>query len=173
MKATVEIYEQLPNKSSVVIDVPNFGVFVRGFDGKKAWYQDPLDGYIPFTGYLFREAQLDADFLRPIKLNSLYQSLSVVGRVRLGERDAYLVLANQTGLRTQSLYFDAASGLLLRKGETYYEDYRAVDGVMLPFKIKESPFTAVGTTFTLTEIKHNVEIEEAKFAPYPSCLIGK
>src|SRR5262249_16004552 len=89
MKATVEIYEKLPNKSSVLIDVPNFGVFARGFDGKKAWYQDPLDGYIPFTGYLLREAEIDSDFRRPIKLNSLYRSLSVVGKIKVGEHDAY------------------------------------------------------------------------------------
>jgi carboxyl-terminal processing protease len=169
MKGTAEFYEK-PNKSLAVLNIPKFGVLVRGFDGVNAWIQDPLDGYIKLTGYSLREARMDSDFHRQINLKTLYRGFSAKSKVKVGDRDAYLVEATQTGPGKDSLYFDAESGLLLRKGETYYEDYRAVDGVMLPFKIRESPFSGVGTTYTFTEIKHNVEIEDTKFAPYPSCF---
>jgi hypothetical protein len=49
--------------------------------------------------------------------------------------------------------------------ETVFEDYRDVDGVHLPFTIRASfvdPF--VGWTRKFTKIKHNVTVEDSKFA---------
>jgi hypothetical protein len=67
-------------------------------------------------------------------------------------------------------FFEVESGLLLRKGNTYYEDYREVDGVRLPFKIRQDAFSGEGLIYQLTEVKHNVSIDETRFKPYPSCF---
>jgi carboxyl-terminal processing protease len=170
VQGVAEFYEKSPNKSVAILDIPKLGVLVRGFDGRNGWLQDPLQGYIELSGYALGQARLDSDFQRQINLKSLYRGLSVKGKVKIGDRDAYLVQAVNAAFGVERLYFDVQSGLLLRKGETYFEDYRAVDGVMLPFKIREEPFSGLGTTYTLTEIKHNLEIENSKFAPYPSCF---
>ena len=78
------------------------------------------------------------------------------------------------------LYFDAQTGLLQRilaitqtllapiPEQTDFEDYREVDGVRLPFIIRQSfvdPW--VGWTRKFTEIKHNVAVDDAKFNPPP------
>ena len=68
--------------------------------------------------------------------------------------------------------FDAQTGLLLRKGNIYYEDYREVDGVKLPFSIHEDSLLGFTFVYKITDVKHNVPIDDAKFAPYPSCFIN-
>jgi hypothetical protein len=60
--------------------------------------------------------------------------------------------------------------LLLRQGNSHYEDYREVDGVKLPFLVREESLLGLSFVYKITEIKHNVQIDDAKFAPYPSCF---
>jgi hypothetical protein len=59
--------------------------------------------------------------------------------------------------------------LLLRRNNTYYEDYREVDGIKLPFTTKDqSPYGFV--VLRMTEIKHNVPIDKNKFIEVPDCF---
>jgi len=72
------------------------------------------------------------------------------------------------------MYFDPDSGFLVRlqtEGEgpngkvnidSTFDDYREVDGVKLPFLIHQS-LGEFSFTIKLTEVKHNVEIDDAKF----------
>jgi hypothetical protein len=70
----------------------------------------------------------------------------------------------------ESFYFDVSTGLLLRRGNTYYDDYREVDGVQLPFKVTDDTSYGFGVVVHLSEIKHNVPIDQAKFVEYPDCF---
>jgi hypothetical protein len=74
------------------------------------------------------------------------------------------------------LWLDAQTGLLSRitirqptpagdlPQQLDYEDYRAVDGVKLPFVVKGNKGGETWTD-TYTEIKHNQKIDETQFAP--------
>ena len=165
MTGTVEIFEQAPNRSSVIIDAPGIGVMQRTFDGARGWLQDPLQGFIRFTGLGLEIAKSGAAFNKPVRLKELYPAPVLLGKEKLGAKEVYVV---QMGF--EKWYFDAEGGLLLRKGNTYYDDYREVDGLKLPFKLREEVFAGSGIVYQLTEIKHNVKIDEAKFAAYPSCF---
>jgi hypothetical protein len=165
MTGKVEFDEQAPNKWSLIIDAPGLGVMQRTFDGRRAWLQDPLQGLINFTGLAFEITKAAAAFNKQSRLKELYPSARLIGKEKLNGKN---VLVVQMGFERG--YFDAEGGLLLRKGNTYYDDYREVDGVKLPFKIREDAFSGVGLTYQLTEIKHNVRIDEAKFQSYPSCF---
>lgn len=92
-------------------------------------------------------------------------------------RDAYVIVSRVSDRRIERLYFDAQTGLLLRVAattetplarlpeETVFEDYREVDGVKIPFTLRASyvdPF--IGWTRKLTEVKHNVTVDDSKFA---------
>jgi hypothetical protein len=71
--------------------------------------------------------------------------MAVAGRVKVGDRDVYVIVSRISDRRIERLYFDAQTGLLLRIAavtetplarlpeETVFEDYREVDGVKLPF----------------------------------------
>jgi len=131
----------------------------------RAWLQDPLQGFIRFTGLGLEIARDGAVFNKQAKLKQLYPSAILIGKEKVGGKEAYVVR-----MGFEKWFFDAEGGLLLRKGNTYYDDYREVDGVKLPFKMREEVFSAVGLIYQLSEIKHNVKIDEAKFTAYPSCF---
>ena len=106
-----------------------------------------------------------AIFNKPAKLRELFPSAMLIGKEKLGGKDVYVVR-----MGFDSWYFDAEDGLLLRKGNMYYDDYREVDGIKLPFKLRDEVLASAGIIYRLTEIKHNVKIDEAKFMAYPSCF---
>jgi carboxyl-terminal processing protease len=160
-----EFDEQSPNKSSLIIDAPGLGVMQKTFDGSRAWLQDPLLGFIRFTGAALEVVKIGAAFNKQTRLKELYPSPALLGKEKVGGKDAYVV---QMG--PEKWFFDVESGLLVRRGSTYYDDYRTVDGVKLPFKTREDNFSGLGIIYQLTEIKHNIKIDEAKFAEYPSCF---
>ena len=160
-----EIDEQSPNRSSIIIDAPGLGIMQRTFDGSRAWLQDPLQGFIRFTGLGLEIARDEAVFNKQAKLKQLYPSAVLIGKEKVGGKEAYVIR-----MGFEKWFFDADGGLLLRKGNTYYDDYREVDGVRLPFKMREEAFSGVGLNYQLTEIKHNVKIDGAKFTAYPSCF---
>jgi hypothetical protein len=84
------------------------------------------------------------------------------------------------------LYFDATSGLLLRRAMTMptmigiipeqidLEDYREADGLKFPFTARAAALEVGNptSTRTLTELKLNVPVDESKFnmppAPKPA-----
>ena len=162
---TVEFVEQSPNQLSVIINAPGLGIMQRTFDGTRAWLQDPVQGIIRFTGLGLEIIKEGAVFNKPAKLRELFPSAVLMGKEKLGGRDVYVVR-----MGFEKWYFDAEGGLLLRKGNIYYDDYREVDGIKLPFKVRDEVLASAGIIYQLTEIKHNVKIDEAKFKAYPSCF---
>ncbi len=162
---TSEFYDQAPGKSSLIINAYGIGIMQRTFDGSRAWLQDPLQGYINLTGFALDTAKREAVFNQQIKLKELYPAAVVLGKEKVDTLDAYVVQMN-----FEKWFFAVDNGLLLRKGTTYYSDYREVDGVKLPFRIREDTFSGVGVLYHLTEIKHNVKIDPAKFTEYPTCF---
>jgi outer membrane lipoprotein-sorting protein len=107
-------------------------------------------------------------------LDKLYPKLELKGIEKVGADDAYVVVAMPDNLPTETFYFDTKSGLLVRQdttsispegktaGKTFFEDYRAVDGVKVPFKTRTIlPQFEIVTTFT--EVKNNVAVEDSRF----------
>ncbi len=171
---TIKGFAKAPNKSLVIIDVPSYGVIQVGFDGTTAWSKDPMGGLREITGVDLAAAKRDSDFRQALHLKELFAKLTVKSKEKVGEKDAYLVEATPAEGKIEKLYFDAATGLLVRHdaerdngqgpamAETYYSDYKDVDGVKVPFTTKRvTPAFSIMTKFT--EVKNNVEIEDAKF----------
>jgi hypothetical protein len=169
LSGQAEIFEQAPNRSSVLINVAGIGMIQQTFDGKNAWVQDPLQGYIKFPRSELGRARREAEFQKELRMKELNPGLTLVGKEKVGDRETYVLQARPFGRRAPKWYFDVENGLLLRKGNTYFEDFRTVDGVKLPFKIRDDA-EGFGSVVRLSEIKHNVAIDEAKFAEYPDCF---
>jgi outer membrane lipoprotein-sorting protein len=172
---TVKGYAKAPNKNLSIADVPGYGLVQRGYDGKVAWEQDPMSGLREVSGAELSARKREADFYRDLHLKELYSKLTVKSKEKVGEKEAYLVEATPAEGSADKMYFDVKTGLLIRVDaeretaqgaalvETYFEDYRDVDGVKVPFTIRQvSP--AFAMTIKIDEIKHNVEIDDAKFA---------
>ncbi|PYS43133.1 MAG: hypothetical protein DMF71_07830 [Acidobacteria bacterium] len=180
MSGPVEMYAKAPNLMLMVLMMLGQETFKDGFDGRVGWEQNPDDGITDKTGLELGSATRDADFYQPLKLRLQYPNLIFkgTGRVSLGrggtgkmeEREALVLEAPRNG-SPRRFYFDTVTGLLLRTEEWNapgkiteafeYQDYRDVDGVKVPFTIHI--IQDLHFTFELTEVKHNVSIDDAIF----------
>jgi hypothetical protein len=170
-----EAYAKAPNKSVSIIEVSGFGTIKEGYDGSVAWAMDPMSGLREKKGLELAAAKLDAEFHQDIKLKELYPKMEVKGKEKLGEREVYLIIATPVEGNPEKMYFDAETGLLVRKDmerespqgqipvEVYLEDYREVDGVKIPHTLRQN-IPMFSLTIKIEEIKHNVSIEDARFA---------
>lgn len=180
----MEIYQKAPNKYLAVVTSPN-GIISQGFNGTTGWIKSPQGLHVMNRTELAPFAR-QADLLRDFKLKDQYSEMRVTGREKIDDREVFVVEAlpvgtqsglPATGRRTEKLYFDAQSGLLLRRTvftpialgldpeQTDFKDYTEVDGIKLPFTIIVSYLddSHFGTTRKYNEVKHNLPIDDAKF----------
>lgn len=163
---TVEIDEKAPDRSVTVINVPNVGSMRRGFTGAYGYEQFALVGFRELKGAELDAMRVEADFRRDVDLRRLYPKMILKGTERVGDAEAYVVEATPAhGLFPTKFYFDAQTGLLLRQDAVYFEDYREVDGVRLPFRIR-SPLV----TIKLKDVKHNVALADDIFVEHKDCF---
>jgi hypothetical protein len=174
LKAPLEIYEKAPNKMLIVFQIPGNPSTV-GFDGAMAWEKNQQNGVREMKGGEVDFVRRTAEFHKEMNLSRLYPRLEAKGQAKLGERQAYVIDATSAAGSLVRLYFDADTGLLVRQDfemegpqgkmpmQIYFEDYRVVDGVKLPFVRR---WERAGFTFTqkVDEITHNVAIDDARFA---------
>ena len=175
IKGTLESQAVAPDKSHTKMNLAGIGESVESYDGKVSWSANPLQGNRDKTGEELLQTKLISNFHREINLEKLYPKMEVKGIEKIGEKDAYVVVGTPEGLAPETFYFDKQSGLILRTdsvfvspegkmpAKTFYEDFREVDGVKIPHKIR-----AVLPQFEIitivTEIKHGAPIDDAKFA---------
>jgi len=174
IKGTVEVYTAAPDKSYTKVNLNGVGDIIESYDGKTGWTINPIQGNRDRTGDELLQAKLNSNFHRETNLEKLYPKMEVKGVEKVGDKEAYVILATPTGLEPQTFYFDKQTGLLLRVDatvispegktptKTFFEDYREIDGIKLPYKIRAIlPQFELSTT--LTEIKHGVKIDDAMF----------
>jgi zinc protease len=171
---TIEVYMKAPNKRMAATNIPGTGSDRRGFNGKAGWYVDPDEGPQDLSGPDLEAMKGEAEFYREIKLQELSPKMTVEGTTKVGNRQAYVVSAKLTD-GSEKLYFDAQTGLLLRDDlpveipdegrttqQTFFEDYKDVDGVKLPFTIRRLR-TDGDSIIKFSEIKNNVPVDDGKF----------
>ena len=175
MNGTVEAYTQAPNKSATVTEIAGFGKVQQVFDGKSAWEANPMSGLRELAGAELSAMKREADFYAELNYKKNFSKLEVKGKEKVGDSEAYVVLATPSEGKPDKMYFDTKTGLIIRRDsereteqgtlatETYYEDYKDVEGVKVPMtmKITNPQFSFV---IKMTEVKTNVKIEDSKFA---------
>ena len=167
LKGTVEIYEAAPNRSSVIMHLDGFGVVQQTFDGKVRWIQDPVRGYLKIS----EGATTDDAFHNELELRRNLKSLRFEGKEKVGDTEC-LVLRQLVGDKViERIYFSAETGLLVRENDLYYEDYRDVDGLKIPFVAREGDARAgLGSFIRLTQVRNNVPVDETKFVERADCF---
>jgi hypothetical protein len=172
---TFEAFHKAPDKYLAVITTPD-GVVYQGFNGTVGWTKTTRGQRAMNSAELAR-VKRQADLYSDLKLRERYSKVSVTGKEKIGEREVYVVDARSLENKSERLYFDAKDGFLRKRmvfteiklgldpEQTDYEDYRAVDGVWLPFVVRTSYLddNHFGTTRTITELKHNLPIDDARF----------
>ncbi len=138
------------------------------FDGAVGWEFNPAnDGRRELTGEGLMAINREAEFYRDIKLREHYSKMTLKGKERVGKRAAYVVEATPWEGNTEKLYFNAKTGLLIRiadiNDDTYFDDYREVDEIKLPFSVRTSSSADGIFIAKFDEIRHNIPLEEIQF----------
>ncbi len=172
---TMELYKKAPNKEIQMISTPSNGPTQRGFDGTAGWNWDPDSGPSDMGPADLIAMKLESDFYRDIRLKELYPKISVKGKEKVGNREAYVMEAPRQDGSVEKMYFDTQSGLLVQsetpmevpdEGKTVvnaqYEDYRDVEGIKVPFTVRQTS-AYFDYVIKLREAKYNAPIDDAKF----------
>lgn len=174
LKGEIEIYAKAPNKLLTIQNITGLGLIQDGYDGKTAWSQNPMTGLREKSGAELAMILRAADFYATLNTKRNYSKLEMKGKEKVGGRETWVVLATPAEGAPVKMYYDAQTGLLAKTDaefespegkfpvESIVEDYREVDGVKLPFTLRQGSAVA-STVVKFAEVKSNVPIEDAKF----------
>jgi len=180
---TVEVSAKAPNKarSLVKVDLSAFGAgeltFDQRFDGTVGYVIDTMNGNRDVTGTQL-ENMRNQLFPTPfLTYKETGTKAEILGREKVGDRDVNVVQLTPTTGSPSKQYFDVQDSMLLKIATTVnvpqlgqdvdqvveFSDYRAVDGVKIPYTIKS---TNPLQTFTITvkTVEHNKEIDDKSFS---------
>jgi len=170
-----ELTQAAPDKFYLLVTTPQ-GTIERGFNGQVGW-EKTARGVREISGAELTSFKAANGLFSLINLKEQYSKPPRVRKDKLNDRDVYILDGTTTDNRRMRLYFDATSGLLLRRITTMQtmvgiipdqldlEDYREADGLKFPF-IARAATLELGnptSTRTLTELKVNAPVEESKF----------
>jgi len=174
-RGVIERYAKAPDKQLTVTNLEGVGETRQGFDGQVAWSQDPAGHVTELTGAALEEFKRGANFNAILNWRDLYPKAELAGKEPVGGNEAYVVKLTAASGKVTTRYYDAQTFLLLRETAIYatpqgdmviaatFSDYRDIDGIKTPFRTRQ--VMPVGEiVFTLTELKNDVPIEDAKFA---------
>jgi hypothetical protein len=126
-----------------------YGLTQKVFNVGKGWQESPEYAVEELSGKRLAELRREAQFDWPLKLRELYPVLAVRGRVRMFDQDTVELAATLPEGGRARLFFSVESGLLVcviapetardgssRTVETWYEDYRPVEGVQLAHTVR-------------------------------------
>ena len=172
----IEIYQKAPDKFLAVVTGVDGSVTYQGYNGKVGWVKTPTLQR-ELTNVELAQVKQQTDLYKELNLKDQFSNLKVVNKQKIGERDVFVVEGvNKIG-KTEKLFFDAETGLLVRRVDfnktmlgadpvqTDFFDYREVNGVKLPFTVQISYLdnNHYGTTRKVSQIRHNVPVDDAKF----------
>lgn len=178
--AQMERFTKAPYFALTAYRAASFSI-ANGFDGNVAWAQDQRGRVTQPVKLEQLRARRNADFYEPLHLKQEYTQMKVEGIEKVNGRDAYAVLGIPQEKIPERLYFDAQSGLLLRKAtrvptaigdspyEVDYDDYRDTGhGAKFPFLIHMEPAgprleLITHSTIRVLTVEDNVAIDDVKF----------
>jgi hypothetical protein len=178
----IEILNQQPNKSRTLIklDLSALGggpvVIDNRFDGTSGYALDSMRGNHDITGGQL-EGLKNGVFPNPfLNYKDRGASVELAGKEKAGDREAYVVVLQPVSGYPGRHFIDTTSYLPIKavttieipeagavEQTTEFADFREVDGVKVPFKVKGT--SAVQSfIITVTKVEHNVKIDPALFS---------
>src|SRR5215213_1569875 len=162
---TFETYTVAPDKALSIIQPGPKETIKVGYNGRIGWMQTPT-GVRTLKGAELDAVPNDSDFYRILNLKSAYAKLTLVGKSKIGYRDVYVIDMQPASGTADRLFVDAATYLPVRMNtmrvEIYYDDWREVEGLKMPYVITHS-LQKRTMTLTVKEIKSNVPVDAKIF----------
>jgi hypothetical protein len=166
--------DRYPDRYRANLSTPD-GTISQGLDGEIGW-ATTNKGVQQLSGADLARLRRIAMRYRPVRQRPA--NLQVIGVERFADGDVYVAAARIDPITTWTLYFDVVTGLLRREmtatetmllplqEQVDYDDYRDVNGVQMPFRMRTSDGAPYGTvTRTFLQIRRDVAVDDALFRP--------
>jgi photosynthetic reaction center cytochrome c subunit len=173
-KTAIDVYTKAPDKRATVMHLPK-GDSTTAYNGTGGWLGFPGRPIHDMNTSEAAAASLDADLHFAIDLKKLFTDFKPAPEVKIGDRQAYVLIAMRAAQPPVKLYFDQQSGLLIRMlrfsesalglnpTQIDYADYRDVNGVKTPFRWTLARPSGQ-FTIQVESVQQNVPIDDTRFA---------
>ena len=183
IEGTIEVLNAVPNKTRSLIkaDLTALGagpmVLDQRFDGNTGYALDTLQGNRDITGNQLDNMR-NSGFPHPfMNYKQMGTSAKLSGKEKVGDRDAYVVEFDPTSGSLIRQFIDAETYMPIKmvmkieipqlgnqefEQSTEFLDYKDVDGIKIPFRIR-STSTIQNFTIVVDKVEHNVTVDEKLF----------
>jgi len=182
-EGSIAILNAVPNRSRSLIkaDLPALGVgsliLDQRFNGSTGYVLDSLQGNRDITGNQLDNLK-NGSFPHPfLTYKEMGITAKLTGKEKVGDRDAYVLIFDPPSGSVVRHYVDAETYLPIKlaikvnvpqlgqdvEQETEFLDYKEVDGIKLPFRVKAQS-SVQNYTVVFTKIEHNVLVDETLFS---------
>ncbi len=170
-----EVYSAKPNRIFTLAQADAIGEVRSGSDGTVFWENSLMSGPRLLEGEELTEAMQKAAFDRLAYWRKYYAKAEYVGVDSIDGAPVYKVVMTPKSGRPETMYFDQGTGLLIKSEsifkhqmgdlpiEAVLEDYREVDGILMPFATRLN-IMGQDRTVTMTSVKHNIDMPDTLFA---------
>ena len=172
------VYAMRPNFNRQEITMPA-GKAVQAFDGTTAWVVNPMLGIEtpqPVPGPASESARHSADFDGAlINYKQKGNAIELIGKEKLGSKDAYHLKVTTKGGVVQHYFLDAGNGIELKMSaeverggrkhtvNTEMSDYRSIDGVLIPHTVTQTADGQTLLTWTISNVEFNGVTDDSIF----------
>ncbi len=174
LKMDLEIWAARPNLMYSKVSSVEMGEMLRGYDGETFWESSMMSGPRIMEGDELTEAVLDAQFEGLIYWRDHYAKATYAGEDSVGGNLCSKVVLTTPAGKDRTLFINPATNLVVRLDAeiehqmgtfpvvTYLEDYREVDGILMPFTARVIVMDQERLV-TSDSVAHNVELGKARF----------
>ena len=169
------MYHAEPVKSYMVVEIEGIGKMEEGTDGSVVWERSALKGPRIKTGEERAVSLRGAALQHDTRWRDYFTKVECTGVEPVDGHVCYRVVLTPRDGQPETRYYDKGTSLLVRTSmimktemgeipaESSVGDYRKVDGVLVPFLVKQK---VLGQEFTVTlqSVKNNVELAKDRFA---------
>ncbi len=175
MEGTATIYYKYPDKYRYDVDLP-MAKMVRIASGTESWMIDMNGQVRKMSGEESQEMISSIFLVSGEYLKSEYRGSAVklIGVDEVDGRTYHKVLIQPNGGRESTLFIDSDTYLIgfseftlqMFTVRAWQEDYREIDGVMVPFRMRESTgLAALDAEIVVTSHIFNAPLDDSIFAP--------
>lgn len=183
MKGYGTDYAKAPNKtfSKTTLTAQNkeIGYIAEYFDGKRGSSESNLYPIYEYTGKALENLKFRSDFYGFLDLNEKIEKAEILRKDKFAGEDVYVLLVKPKRA-DRVTYFISAKTFLVLRGDyvlvipsspsvsvntiLVYENYKKVDGVLIPFKVTgKTPALGGVLIMHVKGVKHNVKIPDKIF----------
>lgn len=168
-----------PNLSKKEVKMQDITLTTKVFDGAKG-KEKTMEGITEITGKELEDLKVRSTMFLETRFNEIKLPFSVTKIEEVGERKAYVVVANLPSGEPVTYWYDKENGFKLKEQmrvpsplggmatlTTFFDDYKEVSGVKFPHKITQKVVDPVKgpqtLAFTVKEVKTNIGMKKKMF----------